>query len=164
MKRILIIGSPGSGKSTLAVQLSKQLDLPVVHLDKLNWKGDKNTLNSIEFDKVLEKVLKQDKWIIDGNYGRTLRKRIEHADTIIWLDLPRLICVYRICKRYIKGKITKSKAYGNPIQLEPDFLSFVWNFNRTNRPDILNILNENGHKEIIILKNQTEIDEVKKQF
>ena len=76
MQKILVIGSPGSGKSTFAVQLSKQLDLPVIHLDKLNWIDDKNTLNPAGFDELLEKVLKKDSWIIDGNYSRTLSKRL----------------------------------------------------------------------------------------
>lgn len=101
MQKILVIGSPGSGKSTFAVQLSKQLDLPVIHLDKLNWIDDKNTLNPAGFDELLEKVLKKDSWIIDGNYSRTLSKRLDYADTVIWLDLPKTICIYRIWKRYI---------------------------------------------------------------
>lgn len=164
MQKILVIGSPGSGKSTFAVQLSKQLDLPVIHLDKLNWIDDKNTLNPAGFDELLEKVLKKDSWIIDGNYSRTLSKRLDYADTVIWLDLPKTICIYRIWKRYIKGKMTKSRTYGNPIKLEPGFVKFVWNFNHTNRPIILKILNENKHKKVIILKNQFEIEEIKKQF
>lgn len=60
--------------------------------------------------------------------------------------------------------MTKSRTYGNPIKLEPGFVKFVWNFNHTNRPIILKILNENKHKKVIILKNQFEIEEIKKQF
>ena len=37
MKRILIIGCCGAGKTTLANVLSKRLNLPVVHLDRLWW-------------------------------------------------------------------------------------------------------------------------------
>lgn len=41
MKKIIVIGCPGSGKSTFSRNLSKCLDIPVIHLDILNWKSDR---------------------------------------------------------------------------------------------------------------------------
>lgn len=128
MKKILIIGSPGSGKSTLAVQLAEQLNLPLIHLDKLNWLNNDTTLRKIEFDLALAEVLEKEQWIIDGNYNRTLSKRVEYADTIIWLDLPRVICIYGILKRYLKGKLIKKHLHGNPNKLEPDFFEICLEF------------------------------------
>lgn len=135
-KRILIIGSPGSGKSTLAGILEKKLSLPVIHLDQINWKNNKETLSSQEFDEKLISILSSRVWIIDGNYNRTLELRIQAADTVIWLDFPRLLCVHRVLKRYILGKFRES-SYGNPNRLEKEFISFIWHFNKTNKPNML---------------------------
>lgn len=164
MKKVLIIGSPGSGKSTLAVQLAEQLNLPLIHLDKLNWISDDTTLSEMEFDLALAEVLEKEQWIIDGNYNRTLSKRIEYADTIIWLDLPRVTCVCGILKRYLKSRLPKIQVYGNPDKLEQEFLKFVWNFRNTNRPVILKILNENKNKNIIIIKNHQDKEKIKNKF
>lgn len=164
MKKILIIGSPGSGKSTLAVQLAEQLNLPLIHLDKLNWVDDNNTLKKTEFDLALAEVLNKEQWIIEGNYNRTLSKRVKYADTIIWLDLPRVICIWGILKRYLKGKLIKQQLHGNPNKLEQDFLKFVWNFKNTDRAVILKILKESNDKNIIILKNHQDKENFKNKI
>lgn len=40
MKRVLVIGGNGSGKSTFSRKLGKKTGLPVVHLDKIFWRGN----------------------------------------------------------------------------------------------------------------------------
>ena len=98
MKRILIIGSGGAGKTTLARQLGKLLDLPVVHLDALYWQpGWTETPKQVWNDKIQDLLL-QDSWVMDGNYGGTLDQRIVAADTIIFLDISRLTCLFRVIK------------------------------------------------------------------
>lgn len=67
-QRIMIIGSPGSGKSTLARKLSQDLKLPLIHLDKLNWIDDKETVSEEIFLERLNKAVAGKSWIIDGNY------------------------------------------------------------------------------------------------
>ena len=85
MKRIIIIGCPGSGKSTLARALGEKLNLTVVHLDRLWWTKDQQHTSREEFDARLENALKLERWIIDGNYSRTMDARLQHCDTIIYL-------------------------------------------------------------------------------
>ena len=103
MKRILIIGCPGAGKSFLSKQLGKILNLPVIHLDCLYWKSDKTCISQEELlDKILP-YLNEEKWIIDGNYHRSLRKRLERATDVFFLKMPREVCVQGIRDR-IKQK------------------------------------------------------------
>lgn len=135
-QRILIIGSPGSGKSTLANQLANQLHLPLIHLDQLNWQETNTTLAPEAFDQKLEQVLSQEAWLIDGHYSRSLEARLKACDCVIWLDFPRLLCVYRVIKRYLVGKTQGMTLGGNPLLLEKDFLKFVWQFNQENRANI----------------------------
>lgn len=69
MERVLVIGCPGAGKSTLSKNLADELQLPLIHLDQINWVDDHATISKNEFDIALDKVLKEPFWIIDGNYN-----------------------------------------------------------------------------------------------
>jgi adenylate kinase family enzyme len=89
MKRVLVIGSPGGGKTTLSRELGKLLDLPVYHLDKLFWKPGWALSDDESFRALQRELVSKPRWIIDGNYDRTLDVRLPHADTVIHLDFPR---------------------------------------------------------------------------
>lgn len=102
MQRILVIGSAGSGKSTLSQRLSEQLQLPVIHLDKYYWKPNWVPTPNEDWDKFVLGTTNRDQWIMDGNYTRTLDLRLKRADTVIFLDLSKWLCLYRIIKRRIK--------------------------------------------------------------
>ena len=81
-QKAIIIGCPGAGKSTFARKLSEKTQLPLYYLDMLWHKPDRTTVDRDLFDKKLKEIILQDKWIIDGNYGRTLEMRIRSCDTI----------------------------------------------------------------------------------
>ena len=98
MKKIVLIGSGGSGKSTLARQLGERLKIKVYHLDALFWKPNWVGVPKDEQTKVQNDLVKKESWIIDGNYGGTMDIRLNAADTIIFLDIPRTICLYRAFK------------------------------------------------------------------
>jgi len=102
MKRIILIGSGGSGKSTLARQLGAKLKLKVYHLDALFWKPNWVGVPKNEQRKIQNELVKNETWIIDGNYGGTMDIRLNAADTIIFLDVHRTICVYRVFKRMLQ--------------------------------------------------------------
>lgn len=102
MKKIILIGSGGAGKSTLARLLGEKLNIKVYHLDRLFWKPGWVVVQREEQRKVQYKLINQPKWIIDGNYRGTMDIRLHAADTIIFLDLHRMICVYRAFKRMLK--------------------------------------------------------------
>ena len=105
MQRIMIIGSGGSGKTTLARQLGEKTGLPVVHLDQIWWSpGNWKHLEREEFDALLQKELEKPRWILDGNYNRTMEPRLERCDTVIYLDFPRLVSFTGWLRRVIKNR------------------------------------------------------------
>ena len=124
MNRIIIIGCGGSGKSTLARNLSKKTNLPVVHLDKIFWKEGWVNISREEFNTLLKEELKKEKWIIDGNYDRTIKERIEMCDTVIYLDYPRMSCLFGVIKRVVSsyGKVRPDMADGCPERFDLEFL------------------------------------------
>lgn len=89
----MIIGSPGAGKSTFARKLKDMTGLPLYYLDMLWHKPDKTNISREEFDRKLKEIVEGDRWIIDGNYQRTLELRMQQCDTVFLLDYPLEVCL-----------------------------------------------------------------------
>lgn len=101
MKRVIILGSCGAGKSVFAKKLAGFTSLPLHHLDKLYWKPYWEESDIDDFTKRLLVLINDKEWIIDGNYSRTITLRAARADTIIFLDYPRWLCIVRVLKRWL---------------------------------------------------------------
>jgi len=102
MKRVIIIGSSGAGKSTLARMLGRQLQLPVIHLDRYYWRPGWVGMPFAEWESVMTRFAQKARWIIDGNYRATLDVRLHYADTVLFLDLPPWLCAWRLIKRRVQ--------------------------------------------------------------
>jgi adenylate kinase family enzyme len=159
MKRIAIIGSPGSGKSTLARKLGEISGLPVFHLDRLFWNPGWVQSPKPVWIALQSALVAQDSWIIDGNYGATLHIRAAAADTIIFLDFPRYLCLGRAVKRVwqYRGSIRPDMAPGCPEKIDREFLHYIWRFPVDERPQILSQLrlaSERGASVIQLTRSQ----------
>jgi len=136
MERVIIIGCPGAGKTTLSRQLGEKLGLPVIHLDKIFWSpGNWDHLENDAFDEALGQELQKPRWIIEGNYGRTLQLRLQRCDTVIWLDYSRYACMFGWFKRMVLnwGKVRPDMAPGCVERYDQEFAEFIWNFNKEKR-------------------------------
>ena len=155
MKKILIIGCPGSGKSTFSRALSQITGLPLTHLDMLYWNADKTTVEQSVFVERLSEVLQKDAWIIDGNYGSTMELRMQACDTVIFLDYPTDICLQGVKDR--QGTPRPDMPW---VETEEDteFLEYIQNFHKENRPQVLELLQKYSHKTIYVFQNRTEAD------
>ena len=142
MRRVLVLGCPGTGKSTLARSLGEALSLPVVHLDKLWWKSGWINRTEGEFDALLDAVLLGEEWVIDGNYLRTLPRRLERCDAVVLLDYPRRVCLLRALRRILtwRGRTRPDMAADCPERLDGEFVRWIWEFHRTQRPQVLELL------------------------
>jgi len=129
-RRILVIGIPGAGKSVLAVSLGEALDLPVIHLDSLFWKPGWQSTPIDEFRALTADLVKREKWVIDGHYGRTLDIRLPAADTVVLLDLPRTLCMWRVIARWLThiGRTRPDMGPGCPEKVDWEFLKWIWDF------------------------------------
>ena len=161
MEKVLVIGCCGAGKSTLSKKLEKILKLPLIHLDKYYHKPNWEEPEKEEWEQVLRKLVKQKRWIMDGNYADSFDIRFPLADTIIYLDYPSIKCCLRVIKRNITyfRKKRSDIADGCKERFDLFFLKFVLTFNYKNRENIYNRLeNIKTTKEVIILKNDKEAD------
>lgn len=136
MQRVLIIGPCGSGKSTLARELAPRLGLQLVHMDQLGWQA-----GWVETDKALlharlAEIVAQDAWLIEGNYGSTLGPRLERADTVIYLDFPIHLCLWRLLRRVtsLRGQSRPDMPEGCPERFDAAFFWYVMRWNNGPRP------------------------------
>lgn len=124
--KIAIIGYSGSGKSTLAKKLSKYYKAPVLFLDTVNFLPNWIERDRDEGRLIVCDFMKNDSWVIDGNYSDFFQKeRLEQADKIIFLNFPRRICIYRALKRYFRYKNTTREDMATGC-IEKIDLEFIW--------------------------------------
>lgn len=155
MKKIIIIGCPGSGKSTFARALHNKTGIPLYYLDMLYWNADKTTVSKDVFIERLKKVLSEDEWMIDGNYGSSMELRMAECDTVFFLDFDSDICISGIKERM--GKQRPDMPWIE-TQEDPEFLEFIKNYNTDSRPKVLELLNKYNDKDIVIFKNRAETE------
>jgi adenylate kinase family enzyme len=163
--RISIIGGSGTGKSTLCDILSKELNLPAVHLDAFNFNSNWVEIDKKERDKrILDKV-SEDKWIIDGNYNKTLKERLKMADLIIWLDYSTFMQLKGVLKRFFKTHNTeRPEIPGCKERLNLKFMKYVIFYNRKKRPEVVDYLKDIPKEKVLIFKKQKDLNEWIKEF
>jgi adenylate kinase family enzyme len=159
MKRVVVLGSPGAGKSTFARKLHQRSGLPIVHLDFYYHQSKYDYINNLEaWIARVKKLMEPEEWIIDGNYQSTVPLRCEAADTIILFDLPRRVCMYRVLRRRLQLRNKQRVDMPSEWKEKADwgFLKFVWNFNRLQIPRIVEVIDQNRHKNVAIFKSSAD--------
>ncbi|MBR2371176.1 MAG: AAA family ATPase [Clostridia bacterium] len=153
MKKIIVIGCPGSGKSTLSRALHIKTGIPLFHLDMMYWNSDKTTVSKSVFLRRLSEALQKDEWIIDGNYGSTMELRMVACDTVIFLDYPPEVCLEGVRERRAKPR---SDMPWIETEEDAEFVEFIKNYNKLQRPTVLSLLEKHTDKRIVILKSREQ--------
>lgn len=157
MKKMIVIGCPGSGKSTFARSLRDLTTIPLYHLDMLWHKPDQTTESIEVFEAHLMQIVKQDHWIIDGTYLRTLELRLKECDTVFFLDLPLETCLSGVALRI--GKQREDMPWIE-TEFDEEFKQWILDFTKDQIPEIKRLLkNYQKDKKIVVFKSREELDE-----
>lgn len=162
-KRIAIVGNPGSGKSTLATRLGMLLNIPVHHLDTHVFVNGNKTAKQ-ELIQVQQKLVDQDSWIIEGCSISTLEMRLEKADMVIYLNIPRMQCIWRVLKRALA--FDEKLANSGCVRLANwTLLKYIWNFGKEKSWKIEELKDQYGSKiDFRVIENSRDIEELLNYF
>ncbi len=167
MEKIVIIGSPGAGKSTLARKLESILKIKVVHLDRVFWHpGWEKKPRDIRIE-ILQEIVREKRWIIEGTYLGLSEPRLDAADTIIFLDIDPLICLRQIFQRHQiykphpenHGRIRRDIQQGCTDKLTLSLMLKVLGFPFQGRRTIKQKLHTYKSKNIIRLRSRKEVED-----
>ena len=164
--KISIIGYSASGKSTFAKNIGEILDIPVLHLDKVNFLPNWEERKVEESEKIVLDFIKKnnDKFVIDGNYSKfAYDLRMKISDKIIFFDFDRFTCLFQAFQRYnkYKGKVRESMIEGCCEKLDWEFIKWILFDGRTEeRINKYNRVIEKYKEKIIIVKNRKEADDL----
>lgn len=155
LRKIIVIGSPGAGKSTFSRRLRDITGLPLYYLDMINHKPDRTTAAREEFDSRLSEILRTGKWIIDGNYQRTIEARLDKCDTVFLLDFPLEVCLAGAAARV--GKKREDMPWVEE-ELDEEFRQWIVDFPKEKLPEIYQMLEQYKGKNIVIFKSRQETE------
>jgi hypothetical protein len=104
MERVVVIGCAGSGKSTLARQLASATGLPLVERDALGEEGSAGYLSAIAA------MAARPRWILDGPPYYADELVYAAADTIVFLDYPKPLVLWRVLRRTASIELLRREA------------------------------------------------------
>ena len=165
--RISIIGGSGTGKTTLSNNIGKELNLPVYHIDGINYHANWVQRDKEERDKIVLDKINEDRWIIDGTYSSTLEERLLKSDLIIYLDYSTFSQIKGIMGRYFKsGKKERPEIPGCKEQMNFSFFIWVLKWRNNKRQRIIDLIKKNDiEKKLLIFKNRRSLNKwYKKEF
>ncbi|MEV7005377.1 hypothetical protein [Streptosporangium sp. NPDC051022] len=121
MNRVLIAGISGAGKTTLARRLESRIGLPHHELDALHhgpgWR------KRPEFESDVEAFSAGPRWVTEDQYHSALGDLLwERADTLVWLDLPRLTVMRRVVWRSLLRAVTRRELWNGNRESVRDWL------------------------------------------
>lgn len=137
MRRVSVVGTPGAGKSTFAAALAAALGVDHVELDAIFHQRGWTELAVPEFRERVTQAISADGWVVDGNYSTVLDVVWTCADTVVWLDLPRRVVMYRMVIRTLARVILRQELWNgnrerwrNVVSVDPMRSIIAWAWTR----------------------------------
>ena len=161
--KIHIIGCSGSGKTYLANALAKKYNIPHFDLDDIQWDnnaegyGTKRPLE--ERNALLQEILNNNEWVIEGVYYAWVQQSFDEADKIYVLDMPRYLYKSRIIIRSIKRKLGIQQGKRETLKSVYNLLKWTETFQNKNLKEIKTIL-EKYENKVIWLSSKKDVREI----
>ncbi len=137
-RRVRVVGNSGAGKTTFARALAKRLGLPHLELDAVFWDAGWVLRDLAEARALVDDFLcgpGRDGWVADGNWNDPLGGALDAADTVVWLDPPRLLVTSRVLRRTVSRAVTRRELWhgnrerlGRLLDRDPEENLVLWSW------------------------------------
>ena len=109
--RINVIGTSGSGKTTFGRKLAEALDHPFIEMDALFWGPNWTFPEDEQLFQKLEEKLAAESWVLDGNYTRTLDRKWERVQSVVWINYNFPRTIYQAVTRAISRLFNQEELW-----------------------------------------------------
>lgn len=162
--RVLVIGCSGGGKSTLAGMISSRFDLPFISMDReFFWLSGWVERSRLEQRALIAESVARERWIMDGNNSGSFDLRLPRTDLVIWVRLPRILCIWGAVTRWLKwrGRTRPEMAPGCTERVDLEFLSYIWNYEKRHAPFVIRGLAAHSPDvPVVELKSRRDVREL----
>ena len=167
MERVVVVGTSCSGKTTLARKLSRALGSSHVELDAIHWKPEWQERPVDEVRRMAGEAAAGERWVMDGNYSSVRDIVWGRATTVVWLNYPFRVVLWRALSRTTRRVFTQEELFsGNREGFRQSFLSrdsiILWAItsHRRVRQEYRRILDDGefAHLRVIELRDPAEAE------
>lgn len=164
MRRIAVVGPVGAGKSSLAAELGRVLGIRVLHLDTMFWKPGWVPTPLDEWEEVQRRELAAPAWVADAQYDDILPEWVVEADTVVFLDVSPLVCLWRVGRRRLgRGGSGATPAGTEPGAIHGALQKFVrnqWLYRTKVRRELLaELARDRPGRRVVVVRRSGDADE-----
>jgi adenylate kinase family enzyme len=162
VRRVNVIGTSGSGKTTVAAALARRMGVEHVELDALSWGPNWEMVPPEVLRERVRAAAAVDAWVIDGNYSATRDLVWARADTVVWLDMPRRVVMWRVISRTARRLVRREVLWsGNQESLRTAFsrdsiILWAWTTYGRRRRDYPGLFLAHPHLDVVRLRSAAE--------
>jgi adenylate kinase family enzyme len=147
VRRVAVIGCGGAGKTAVARALATRHGLPLVQADPLVYPDGHTARPEAEWQPELNAHVERDAWVIDAMKLSILEHRVQRADTVVFVDVPRRWCFVGVAQR------DGLRALRNR-----EFMRWIWDFPRTARPRIYEMIERHrDDTHVVVLRGRRDV-------
>jgi adenylate kinase family enzyme len=157
--QIAVVGVTGSGKTTLAKQLAAFYQIAFIEMDALNWEPNWTQAPQDVFERRIEETTRDRGWVVDGNYGRVRNVVFTRADTVVWLDYPLRVIMWRLLLRTFRRATRRETLWnGNKERFWTQFCTrdsiLLWALRtyRRRRKEYLEVSNQSEYAHLKVVR------------
>lgn len=167
LNKVAIIGNACSGKTHLSRSLAEIHQLPLTHVDAIQFLRGMQLRDPAETRQILTDVSNREKWIIDG-FGplKIIEDRFQKADVVVFIRFPLWRSYWWCFKRQMRGFFFRrpelpADCFESTLPQTVRLVKTIWNVHFGMWPQLDRIFKQEIYcKKIVYIRTLTDFREI----